>query len=71
MIPDIYCKKAIEVAKDIQADIYIHEGVNWMCAENFPTEEEAIRFESYCRSNGCDVRGGVGFNGLTYNVSFR
>lgn len=70
-IVDEHCKKAIEFAKELNPEIKIDNGINWIWAYGFKTIEDAKKFDSFCCSNGCETRGVYGGLGKTYDVRFR
>ena len=69
---DHACEKAIEFAKEINPNITIDNGINWIWATPFMSKEDANKFDNFCCNNGCETRGVYsGDTAGTYAVRFR
>lgn len=71
-IIDSSCEKAIIFAKEINPNINIDNGINWIWASPFLSNEDAKKFDDYCNNNNCETRGVYsGDIKGTYAVRFR
>jgi hypothetical protein len=69
---DSSCVKAIEFAKTLNPNIIIENGINWIWAYGFKSNEDAKKFDNYCVNNNCETRGVYsGSTKGTYDVRFR
>jgi hypothetical protein len=69
---DSSCVKAIEFAKTLNPNIKIDNGINWIWAYGFTSNEDANKFNKYCENNNCETRGVYsGSVKGTYDVRFR
>lgn len=68
---DSYCTKAIDFAKTINPDIKIDNGINWIWAYGFKSNDDGEKFDNFCTSNGCETRGVYHNQDGTCDVRFR
>ena len=53
-IIDSSCEKAIIFAKEINPNINIDNGINWIWASPFLSNEDAKKFDDYCNNNNLE-----------------
>ena len=73
---DNACKNAIEFAKELNPNVTIENGINWIWAYGFTSYSQAEEFDKYCGNNNCETRGVYSSHAKqgeerTYSVRFR